>query len=165
MFNWFQANYIEIIGAFTGLLYLYFSINQKIWLWPLGIITSIFYVYIFYNSKLYADMGLNFYYVLISFYGWYNWIFGEKTKDTKQIQVTKLNFSGWIYTTVSIIILWVILAIVLLKIPVLIDIPPSDLPYWDSFTTAASIVATYLLARKKIEQWILWIIIDAISAE
>ena len=158
LLEWLQNNYIEVLGTISGLLYLYFSINQKIWLWPLGIITSAFYIFIFYTSNLYADMGLNVYYVIISVYGWYYWIFGKKKiKTSKQLEISTLDLKGWIFTIASIILLWIILAYVLLQLPDKINIPPSDLAYWDSFTTAASIVATYLLARKKIEQWILWV--------
>lgn len=160
---WFQEHYIEILGAVSGLLYLYFSINQKIWLWPLGIITSVFYIIVFYQSKFYADMGLNVYYVIISIYGWYNWIYGKK-ENAPELPVSQLKSVGWIYTIICILILWVILAFILLKLPLKIDLPPSDLPWWDAFTTGASIVATFLLARKIIDQWLLWIIIDAVSA-
>jgi len=164
LIEWVQDNYIEILGTISGLLYLYFSINQKIWLWPLGITTSAFYVYIFYVSNLYADMGLNAYYVIISIYGWYYWIFGKKKRASQQLEISTLNRKGWAYTIISIILLWIIIAIILLKLPKIINIPPSDLPYWDAFTTSASIIATYLLARKIIEQWLLWIVIDAVSA-
>lgn len=163
MLNWLEAN-VELIGAITGLLYLFFSIKQKIWLWPLGIITSAFYVYVFYQSNLYADMSLNVYYVVISFYGWYHWLFGNKSKKRDDLSISTLKLQGWLLTIISIIVLWIIWGYVLITVPEILGIPPSDLPYWDSFTTSASIVATYLLARKKIEQWILWVVIDAISA-
>ncbi len=164
LIEWFQDNYIESLGAISGLLYLYFSIKQKIWLWPLGILTSGFYIFVFFNSNLYADMGLNVYYVIISIYGWYYWLFGKNSKNSEFLKTSKLDAIGWLITVISIILIWVLLAIVLIKLPQHINIPPSDLLYWDSFTTSASIVATYLLARKKIEQWLLWIIIDAVSA-
>lgn len=163
MEQWFQEHYIEILGALTGLAYLYFSIQQKIWLWPLGITTSVFYIIIFYQSKLYADMGLNVYYVLISVYGWYNWL-SEKNENSPQLPVKRLTIIEWLYTMLSIAILWVTIAYILLYLPSKIDLPPSELPWWDAFTTGASIVATFLLARKFIDQWILWIIIDAVSA-
>ena len=81
--QWLNNNYIEVLGFATALIYLYFSIKQKIWLWPFGIATSAFYIYVFFMSKFYADMGLQVYYLVISFYGWYNWLYGKKKAEPK----------------------------------------------------------------------------------
>jgi nicotinamide mononucleotide transporter len=73
MYNWLSDNYIEIFGAITGIVYVIFEIRQNIWLWPLGIITSGIYIWVFFASKLYADMSLQSYYLVISILGWYWW--------------------------------------------------------------------------------------------
>jgi len=161
-FVWILNHYIELIGAVSGIIYLYFSIKQKIWLWPWGIVTSAFYVIVFFNEKLYADMSLNAYYVIISFYGWYNWKYG-KNKKNNVLPITKLNKKQWIITLFSIIILWVIIKHILNFLSKLTILTLSEVALWDAFITASSIVATYLLAIKKIEQWLFWIFIDAIS--
>lgn len=163
--GWLIKNYVEVIGAFSGLIYLYFSIRQKIWLWPWGIITSAFYICVFYKSSLYADMSLNIYYVLVSIYGWYNWIYGnKKEKLIDELPVTKLTGKGWLFTLLTTFLCWMLLAYLLRKIPAALNIPVSEVASWDAFVTASSIVATFLLARKKIEQWLMWIVIDFISA-
>jgi nicotinamide mononucleotide transporter len=161
-FVWILNHYIELIGAVSGIIYLYFSIKQKIWLWPWGIVTSAFYVIVFFNEKLYADMSLNAYYVIISFYGWYNWKYGKNIKNNV-LPITKLNKKQWIITLFSIIILWVIIKHILNFLSKLTILTLSEVALWDAFITASSIVATYLLAIKKIEQWLFWIFIDAIS--
>jgi nicotinamide mononucleotide transporter len=76
MNNWTSNNYIEIFGAITGIIYVFLEIRQTIWLWPLGLITSAAYVWIFFSGKLYADMSLQAYYVVISVLGWYWWVRG-----------------------------------------------------------------------------------------
>lgn len=153
--NWFLKNYIEILGALSGLIYLFFSIRQLVWLWPLGIISSLFYTYIFFTAKFYADMGLQVYYFFISFYGWYNWIYG-KTGDSG-LPVKKASY-------VLLIILIILTFIITFIIAgVLTNYTDSPLPFWDALTTAGGIVATWMLARKIIEHWLFWIIIDAIS--
>jgi nicotinamide mononucleotide transporter len=163
--GWLIKNYVEVIGAVSGLIYLYFSIRQKIWLWPWGIITSAFYICVFYKSSLYADMSLNIYYVLVSLYGWYNWVFGyKKEKLNDELPVTKLTGKGWLFTLLTIFLCWILLVYLLRKIPAALNIPVSEVASWDAFVTASSIVATFLLARKKIEQWLMWIVIDFISA-
>lgn len=163
--EWLTKNIIELTGAISGLIYLYFSINQKIWLWPWGIITSAFYVYVFLKSRLYADMSLNVYYIIISFYGWYNWIFGKKNGQLKnELPVTKLTKKAWFYTLCLTLILWLILYYLLKVLPTVFKMPVSEVAFWDAFVSSSSIIATYLLARKKIEQWLMWIIIDLVSA-
>ena len=74
MNHWLSENYIEIFGAITGIIYVFLEIRQTIWLWPLGLVTSAVYVWIFFSSKLYADMSLQAYYVVISALGWYWWM-------------------------------------------------------------------------------------------
>ena len=79
--TWMSENYIEVLGALTGLIYLYFSIRQIIWLWLLGIMTSLLYIYVFYHARFYADMSLQVYYFFISIYGWYHWTHGSGKKN------------------------------------------------------------------------------------
>src|SRR5665647_3278922 len=76
MNSWISENYIEIFGAITGIIYVLLEVRQTIWLWPLGIVTSGVYVWIFFTGKLYADMSLQAYYVVISVLGWYWWARG-----------------------------------------------------------------------------------------
>ncbi|MBK9390985.1 MAG: nicotinamide mononucleotide transporter, partial [Bacteroidetes bacterium] len=75
--DWISANYIEIFGAITGILYVFLEIRQNLWLWPVGIITSAVYIWIFFTGKLYADMSLQGYYLIISVIGWYWWVKGS----------------------------------------------------------------------------------------
>ena len=153
--SWLAQNYIEVLGAFTGLIYLYFSIRRLIWLWPLGIITSAFYVYIFFESKFYADMSLQFYYFFISFYGWYKWNLVKSQAGKVKIRIAGLRQCGvyFIYT----VLLTVLISFIL------INYTDSTIPVWDAFTTAGSILATWMLARRILENWLFWIIIDLIS--
>ncbi len=166
LFHWLQKNpnlIIEGLGVITALIYLYFSIRQKIWLWPFGILTSAFYIFVFFNSRLYADMGLQAYYLLISFYGWYFWLTGGKKQNAKRLKVSFLSRKlGLTLLLITFIIYW-LLVWVLNVLPTLLEILPSDLLYWDAFTTAASIVATWMLTRKIIEQWLIWIVVDLVS--
>ena len=71
--DWITNNYIEIFGAVTGILYVFLEIRQTIWLWPVGIVTSAVYIWVFFTGKLYADMSLQGYYLVISILGWYWW--------------------------------------------------------------------------------------------
>ncbi len=155
--NWLSNNYIELIGAITGLIYLYFEIEQKVWLWPLGFMTSAFYVYIFYTSKFYADMGLNVYYVIISIYGFYHWLYGGNRDKVDTLPVTKTPKYLIIWLAISTVIFFILIEYALRHFT------DSPVPIGDAFTTALSITATWMLARKYIEHWFLWVGINSVS--
>ncbi len=159
MLLWLWENIVEVLGALAGLIYLYFSLKQIIYLWPLGILTSLLYLVVFYNARLYADMSLQIYYFLISIYGWYFWLKGGvKTESgTKKLKISTLSFKMWLTLVFAIFVLTLISGYILS------NFTNSSLPWWDAFTTSASIVATWMLARKILENWLFWIVIDIVS--
>lgn len=156
LINWTTNNYIELTASILGLLYIYFSIKQNVLLWLFGILTSALYIYVYFDSKLYADMSLQFYYLFISIYGWYYWINGKSDNKT-ELKVTYTDKNSALMLFAVTLAIFFVYAIVL-------KLTDSTIIYWDSFTTAAGITATWMLVKKKIEQWIIWIIVDAVSA-
>jgi nicotinamide mononucleotide transporter len=154
---WISNNYIELLGAIFGLLYIILSIKQNIWCWPVGLITSALYIYVFFVTKFYADMGLQVYYLVVSIYGWYFWMYGGKSKKQDDLKISKAGFRMSAYLALATVVLFGMIAFILVKFT------DSEIPYWDAFTTAGSFVATWMLARKIIEHWLLWIIVDAVS--
>lgn len=158
--SWIIQNIIEIIGAILSLIYLYFSIRQSVFLWPIGLVSSGFYVVVFYSSQLYAEMGLQFYYITVSIYGWYYWVYGNKKSGTKQdadLPVSRLNLSQAIRYGIFFILIYVVLFYFLSHHT------NSNIPGWDSFVTAGSLVGTWMLAKKILENWLVWIIVDSLS--
>lgn len=157
MIEWLSANYIEVIAASLGFIAIYLQIKQKIWYWPVSIILVSLYIIVYIRARLYADMSLQVYYLVISFYGWHHWLFGKRDAQNDKLAITFASRRlGIILFLISIALFFSIAA-------VLIHFTDSDLPYWDAFTTALSFVATWMLARKIIENWLVWIIVDAIS--
>ena len=148
-------NYIELLGFLSALIYIYFSIKQNILLWPWGIITSALYVVVFFTSKLYADMALNVYYVIISIYGWYSWKYSNN--NTSELAISKLTPKVFIILLLITLILFIIFSFVL-KI-----YTDSTIPFGDAFITAGSVIATWMLTRKILEQWLFWIVVDFTS--
>jgi nicotinamide mononucleotide transporter len=158
MNNWISENYIEIFGAVTGIIYVIFEIRQTIWLWPLGIVTSAVYVWIFFTSKLYADMSLQGYYVIISVLGWYWWFRGRVGEGEKVVlQVSRLKRRTGMALSVVFIFLYILMFLALSSLT------DSPVPGWDAFLTSLSIVATWMLARKIFEHWFLWIVVNIVS--
>ena len=153
---WIAEHWLEILGVIFSLLYLNFSIKQNILLWPMGTLSAILYMVVFYKSKFYADMGLNAYYFIISIYGWLLWrkraVEGEKVFPVSRIRLNQGLILALITVTAFV------------GIGLLLDrFTDSPVPFWDAFTTALSFTATWMLARKIIEHWILWVIVDTVS--
>jgi nicotinamide mononucleotide transporter len=176
-------NYIEIFGAVAGILYVFLEIRQTIWLWPVGIITSAVYIWVFFTGKLYADMSLQVYYLVISILGWYWWAKGggmpagvsskaglraqgsgregqgdERSENKEELQVTRLKLPTGIVLSVVFILLFSAMWIVLTRLT------DSPVPVRDSFITSLSIIATWMLARKIYEHWFLWIVVNSTAA-
>jgi len=147
--------YIEIIGALIGLLYLYLEYKASVYLWPVGIIMPLFYIYIFFISKFYADMSINIYYFLASVYGWIRW--GKKTEESKELSISYTPMKRLIHLFLMFAALFAIISWVLIRFT------DSPVPFGDSFTTALSIIAMWMLANKYIEQWVLWIVVNVVS--
>ena len=155
--KWLSENYIELLGAILGIAYIFFSIRQRILTWPIGLLTSVLYVWVFFASKLYADMGLQMYYVVISIYGWYEWLFGNTTNHSEPIKVSRITLKMSIILSVISFFLFLLIWFILK------NYTDSPVPMADSLATALSIVATWMLARKILEHWLVWIFVDAFS--
>lgn len=156
--NWIVENYFELIAAGLGFIAISLQIKQNVWYWLVSIVMVSMYIYIYIGAKLYADMSLQVYYLVISFYGWYMWLYGNKQNHHRSgLRVSAI--SGKMIKILSGIALFLFFFIAW----ILISFTNSDLPYWDSFTTALSFVATWMLARKMLENWLIWIVVDAVS--
>jgi len=149
--------WIEIFGVVTGIIYVILEVRQNRLLWPLGLFTSAAYVYIFFTGKFYADMGLQVYYVLISIYGWYFWSRGGAKTEKGELPVVRINRRQLVLLFLTFGFSWAAIYFILDRYT------DSTVPLGDSFTTALAIVATWMLTRKIIEQWFLWIIANVVS--
>jgi nicotinamide mononucleotide transporter len=156
-FSWLSNNFIEIFGALAGIVYVFLEIRQNLWLWPVGIATSATYIWIFFSGKLYADMGLQVYYLVISVLGWYWWVKGDRQNE-KGLKVTRLPLNTGIILTALFLLLYFLMWFTLDRFT------DSPVPAWDSFITSLSIIATWMLARKIYEHWFLWIVVNIAAA-
>jgi nicotinamide mononucleotide transporter len=168
--TWISNNFIEVFGAVTGIIYVFLEIRQTIWLWPVGIVTSAVYIWVFFTSKIYADMSLQVYYLIISVLGWYWWLKGtERGKEERgngrkgegvkqELQVTRLKLKTGLVLVFVFVILYMAMWLILTRLT------DSPVPVRDAFITSLSIVATWMLARKIYEHWYLWIAVNFVSA-
>jgi len=149
-------NWVETIGTIASIIYILLSIRQSIWCWSFGIISAIAYIFVFFSAKFYATMGLQFYYVGISIYGWFFWLHGNRDINVKELPVDRLS------KKLSFILLIISIGLFLVFSFVLRNFTDSPIPYWDAFTTSLSIVATWMIAKKILEHWIIWIVVDIV---
>ena len=154
---------LEYFGVSTGLLYLLLEIKQHRAMWIVGFLTSFFYIFVFFSSKIFAVMGLNIYYVIISIYGFWQWTRNKKEKQPENNSQPEEILYRHITLPLFIGISFSILSIYLLLYYILHYFTDSPIPVGDAFTTAVGIVATWMLARRIIEHWIFWIIVNCVS--
>jgi len=147
---------LDIIGTFIGLWYLWLEYHVSIKLWLVGIVMPMVYVFTYYNAGLYADCGMQVYYILATAYGWFVWRFGNK-KASETMRITHVSFSLSLKCTFVFAILWLVIYAVLVRFT------DSNVPVCDAFINALSIIALWLLAHKYLEQWLVWLVVDAVS--
>lgn len=150
-----QMTWLEAIAVFFGVASVYYSMKENIWVFPTGIISTVIYVYICLQVGLYADMGINAYYFGMSVYGWYIW--AKPTPKGNVLPVTWMDRKEILGTLLLFVVFYGLIA------TTLIQFTDSNVPYWDSFTTSSAFVGMYLMAKKKVENWIAWIITDLVS--
>lgn len=150
--NILATSLLEFIAVFFGLLSVWYARNENIMVYPTGLINVGLYVYICLTAKLYADMGINIFYFIMSIYGWYNWSRIDENK--KHIPISFCTIKQHIFSILILIFSFVILYYILK------NYTDSNVPVLDSLTTAIFIVGMLLQTLKKIENWIYWIIGD-----
>ncbi len=156
----YSVSYIELIGTSFGLASVYYASRANILTWATGIVNEIFLFILFFQVQLYADMVLQIYFFIVTLYGWYKW-----NKKSVENEISKIGFRTNILLASIIIVGTIVSGYVFTNIhrymPGFFKIQAAY-PYIDSFVMVSSIIATVLLAKKKIENWYLWISIDAV---
>lgn len=154
-----ENNWISIVGAFIGLIYLYLEYKAKVWMWAASIVMAAFYIYIFYATKLYASMAIYAYFFFASIYGWLMWLTRNRNKDTGEEIITHVEKRYVLPIILGVIVVWGIIYYVLLQF--------TENMMWitigDSLTTSLNIVALWMAAHKWAEQWLFLIPANLIS--
>lgn len=146
---------LELIAVFFGLFSVWFMKKESILAFPFGIINVLGYVYINFIKELYALSGINLFFALMSIYGWINW--SRQRGDGKVVSISRCTGKELLLNT-GLFLFSVIFLYLLLR-----QYTDSPIPVWDAITTSFYVVAMWLLARKKIENWFAWILGDCIS--
>ena len=150
-----QIDVLELLGSIFGLLAVWYLIKENILTWPAGIIYIFISFVIFYRTKLYADLALHFVFLVLNIYGWYFWIKGRK--EESNLPVTTISFKFLTSITGGCAVgIWIMGTL-------FERYTDAAVPYWDSATTVLSLAGMWLTARKKIENWYFWIVVDILA--
>ncbi len=151
--RWWPLSLTEALGFATGGTCVWLCVREHIWNWPLGLANNVVFFVLFWQSRLFADMGLQVVYFAFGVYGWWNWLYGGQRHGA--LAVSRTSASEWVaLALLAPLATWGLWA-------VLVEVHGAS-PFWDAATTALSLVAQYLLCRKRLENWIVWIAVDAI---
>lgn len=151
----FGTGLLEWCGVFTGILCVWLAAKNNIWNWPIAIVSVLIYIFIFFESNLYADMGLQFYFFGMNIYGWYYWS-KQKNNQTETRPISLITKNEILLSTAGTIIFTLALGFLLHKNT------DASFPFIDSFCTACSLIAQVFLARKVLQNWLIWIFVDII---
>ncbi|MEO7794734.1 MAG: nicotinamide riboside transporter PnuC [Thermoanaerobaculia bacterium] len=151
--GWWALSITEALGFATGGTCVWLCVREHIWNWPLGLANNVVFCALFWHSRLYADMGLQAVYFAFGIYGWWNWLFGGQRQGGVEVSRTPPGEILVIAALAPIATWGLWLALVEVH---------DAAPFLDALTTVLSLIAQYLLCRKRIENWLAWILVDAI---
>lgn len=150
-----MPGWMEVFGFLTGAACVALLVRQNIWNWPLGIANNLVFIALFYRSGLYADVGLQGFYIAISIYGWWSWLHGGR--DHGALTVTRVK------PAMGVLLAGVVAGITITLTWLLRRYTNSTVPVLDSLITALSLVAQFMMTRKWIENWLVWLTANCIS--
>lgn len=150
------TSWLEITGFALAVWMVCGNIHEKLWAWPLAIVSSVLYCGVFWRSKLYGDAALQIFFAGLAAWGWLQWWRGHRPDGT-DLTVARLTTRQTGLVVAACATLWPVTA------GFLMAFTDTDVPWWDAFPTAVSLVAQYLLARKYLENWLLWTAVNTVS--
>jgi len=152
--QWLYEHYLEMFAFVFGILGVWLTAKQNIWCWPVGLANVILSFFVFFFAKLYADVLLQIFYLVMTIYGWYEWLYGGEKKTKLSIRRIKMN------ETFILISIGGVASMITGEL--FSRYTNAALPYWDSLVAVWGVIATWAMARKILEHWIMWIVIDLI---
>jgi nicotinamide mononucleotide transporter len=154
---WLEAHgssCLELVAVIFGIVSVSLSVREHIWSWPTAIVNVSLYFVLFYRSGLYSDMGLQAIYFGLSVYGWYEWLYGGRGRTALKVSRTPKKVA--VTLGVLALVAWTALSRITSRLP------GASLPYLDAATTTTSLTAQWMMTRKLLENWLLWVAVDIV---
>src|SRR5688572_475602 len=150
------VTWLELVAVLLALAMVFCNIREIHWGWPLAIASSLLYCALFWRSKLYGDAALQIFFAVVALWGWFQWLRGRRD-DGSPLRPARLEARGLAATIVTCALLWPVTGWFLATYT------DTDVPWWDGFPTSVSLVGQFLLGRKYIENWAVWIVVNVVS--
>jgi nicotinamide mononucleotide transporter len=147
-------NWLEATAVAFGIVSVYLSVRQKIWSWPTAIVNVLLYFLVFRQARLYADMWLQLVYFVLSVYGWYEWLHGGANRTVLRVSRASPRMS-------VVLVLIVVVSVAILG-TLFARTTNAALPYLDSTTAGTSLAAQWMMTRKVLENWAVWVAVDVV---
>ena len=154
IFDFLTANWFEIVAAALAITYLILAMQQNMLCWAAWIISSIMYLFVMFSAGLYMESGLQIFYIVMGIYGWIQW---NNRSSNNSLTVSTWPIINHIY------ILLILIFLVTFSGLILSNLTEAVSPYIDAFTTWGAIIATYMVAKKILENWYYWFVVDFVS--
>lgn len=151
------TTWLELVAFVLALAMVLLNIRVNPWAWPLAIVSSLLYLWLFWHHRLYGDGALQVFFAAVAAWGWWQWLRGTGD-DGRPLRVRRLGPRGRIGLVVAIALAWPAVGLYLDRAT------DTDVPWWDAFPTAASVVGQWLLGRKHVETWPVWIVVNVVAA-
>ncbi len=150
------VTWLELVAVVLALAMVFCNIREIHWGWPLAIASSLLYFLLFWRSKLYGEAGLQIFFAVLALWGWAQWLAGKRD-DGSPLRPVRLTRRGLAATLAAGAVLWPVTGLFLATFT------DSDVPWWDAFPTAISVVGQFLLGRKYLENWAAWVAVNVVS--
>ena len=150
------VTWLEIVACVLAIAMVICNMRVNPTGWPLAIVSSLLYFALFWNSKLYGDASLQILFIVVAGWGWWQWLRGTEP-DGSALRVRALGAQGRLVAVAAVLVGWPAIGWFLRRYT------DTDVPWWDAFPTAASIVGQWLLGRKYVENWPTWVIVNVVS--
>lgn len=150
------VTWLELVAAVLALAMVGCNLKEIHWGWPLAILSSLMYFGVFARQRIYGDAALQIFFAVVALWGWFQWLRGHRA-DGSSLHVARLSPRGAAVALLACGVAWPAIALFLIRFT------DTDVPWWDGFATGLSLVGQYLLGRKFIENWLIWLAVNMVS--
>jgi nicotinamide mononucleotide transporter len=154
---WAQASPFEAAGVLFSVLYLVLAIRESLWCWPAAFVSSVLTVAVMFGARLYSEAALSVFYAAMAVYGWYQWRYGARALGAAELPISVWPVQTHVLAIGGSLVLAAVVGWLMSRYT------GAALPYFDAFVTVSSVVTTYMVARKILENWLYWLVIDSLS--
>lgn len=156
-----QTTWLEFVAVFAGIASVWYSRKENILVYPVGLVNTIIYVYISMKGHLFGEASVNLYYTVMSFYGWYLWTRKKEDHQTVELQITTSSAKEWLQQIGFFAAFFIVIYYALSYLKT--AFAPEAIPWADAFASATAYTGMWLMAKKKVESWIWWILTNIAS--